>query len=332
MSYPLSTDFQLRFEDLRVVARGLNRPECVIALADGNLVASYGKGGYSTVDVASGSVGHVVARGDRSYMPNGICVAPNGRVLFADLGGALNGGIYEIDGQGGVTARVESVQGEALPPSNYVMADSAGRIWFTVSTRQRPRSLAWTSEVRDGFIGVLDASGARIVADDLGFTNEIAISADGRWMYVNETYAQCLSRFPLLPNGELGAKEVVAQLGGADLPDGLTLDEHGGVWLTCIASNRILLVRPNGDVQVVLDDSDPAHVAAVVEGIRSRSMPHATMQTAGKSRLANVSSLAFGGETNRVAYLGCLLDDCIRAFDCPVAGLKTANRSRYLGR
>jgi sugar lactone lactonase YvrE len=331
MTYPLSKDFRIAFEDLRVVARGLVRPECVIALSSGDLLAANGGGGYSRIVAETGRVNHVIAmHQSRKFLPNGIALAPDGRVHFADLGGSTDGGLFAIDAAGGIEAVLEAVEGERLPPSNFVTIDAEGTTWFTVSTRRRPRSLAWNHRVADGYIGVIDQRGARIVADNLAFANEVAFSPDGRWVYVNETYGQRVSRYPLRPGATLGEKEVVAQLGGADLPDGITFDEHGGAWITCIASNRLLLVRPDGEVQVILEDSDPLHVARVVEGIRTSSMPHEVMQTAGRSRLANISSLAFGGQHRRTAYLGCLLDDALRAFDSPVAGALTPHWPRRL--
>ena len=41
MQYPLPRQFRVTFEDLRVVASGLNRPECVLALSDGMLLAAH---------------------------------------------------------------------------------------------------------------------------------------------------------------------------------------------------------------------------------------------------------------------------------------------------
>lgn len=323
--------FSVSFDRLHVVGEGFNRPECVLALSNGDLVASHGAGGYSVRDSA-GAVRHVVGIGDpgRAYVPNGIALAPDGRVLFADLG-AQHGGIFAIEPYGRIVPVVTEVDGVALPPSNFVIVDAAGVLWFTVSTRQRPRSRAWTPTVADGFIGVVDASGrARFVADGLAYTNEVAFSPDGKWVYTNETYGQCVSRFRLLPGPALGPREVVARLDGADLPDGITFDVEGGAWITCIASNRLLRIAPSGRVQVVLADTDADHAASVAAGIRAANLEHAQMQTAGRSRLGNISSLAFTGQDRRTAVLGCLLDHRLRGFEAPVAGAETPHWHRRL--
>ncbi|ALP68751.1 SMP-30/gluconolactonase/LRE family protein [Paraburkholderia caribensis] len=326
-------DFHIPFDDLKVVARGLVRPECVLALDDGSLVTAHGQGGYSIIS-SVGEVSHHLAHCDtaRKYVPNGIALAPNGKMLFADLGNQY-GGIFSLDRHGHLETVLDSVDGTSLPPSNFVMVDEHDVLWFTVSTRNVPRSKSWNHHVRDGFIGVIDGDGARIVADGLGYTNEIAFSPDRRWVYVNETYAQRISRYPLTGSAakpRLGKRETLVQLSEADLPDGLAFDVAGGLWVTCIASNKVLLVRPDRTVQVIVEDSDPAHVGRIAAGIRESSLEHADMQTPGNSRLGNVSSIAFGGRDMRTAYLGCLLDDCVRSFRSPIPGVALPHRSRRI--
>jgi sugar lactone lactonase YvrE len=320
-AYPVPLNFRVRFEDLNRVAVGVKRPECVLALSDGSLVCSHGDGGYSIVS-PSGEPRHVVksVNDERKFLPNGIAIGLNGEVLFAHLG-VKEGGIFEIDRAGQIRNVIDNIEGKPLPPSNYVAITDAGGIWFTVSTRHIPRSLAWNKSVADGFIAFHDARGTRIVADGLGYTNEIAFSPDGNWVYANETYAQRVSRFGLNRDGSLSDKEVVAQFGGADLPDGLTFDEHGGVWVTCIGSNRVLLVRPDGEVHAVLDEPDADFSAKVASGIEGGTLAWEDMQgPPGNAPLGNVSSLAFGGSDRRTAYLGSLTSNCIWTFPSPVTG------------
>lgn len=332
--YPVSKDFHVSVSDLQVVASGLNRPECVLALDDGSLITAHGAGGYSVVS-PDGAVAHTLptASGERHYVPNGIALVPDGKVVFADLG-SKEGGFFSLSSAGELRPFLTEVGGIPLPPSNFPMVDEFGVFWFTVSTTKIPRSGAWNHEVTDGFIGVVDKNGPRIVADGLGYTNEVAISPDRRWLYVNETYAQRVSRFPL--NGpftepQLGDRETVAQLGGADLPDGMAFDIHGGLWVTCIASNRVLLLRPDGEIQVVISDTDEEHAMRVANGVATATLQHAEMQTCGTSRLGNVSSIAFGGHGMTTVYLGCLLDDKIRAFQSPVPGLVLPHARRRIG-
>jgi len=334
MHYPMSKEFGVSFEDLTTVVEGLTRPECVLALSDGSLIAAHGGAGYSVIS-ASGDVEHVLIKNDtvRAYLPNGIALPESGLVTFADLG-KEEGGLFSILPSGDVSPVLTSLNNQPLPPSNYLVNDTDGRLWFTVSTKLKPRTAAWNHHVADGFIGVLDNQGTRIVADGIGYTNEIAFSPCGQWLYVNETYNQKTSRFSLHADAQLGPKEVVIQFEGADFPDGLTFDEHGGLWITCIGSNRLLVLRPDDEsLQVVLEDTDQEYAEILAAKILAGTLGIVDMSTAGNSRLGNISSMAFGGTDRKTAYLGCLLGTSIKAFHSPVAGLAPIhwNRRRLIG-
>jgi len=90
----------------------------------------------------------------------------------------------------------------------------------------------------------------------------------------------------------------------------------------------VLLVRPDGEVQTVISDTDPAHAERIAHGVAHACLQHVDMQTYGNSRLGNVSSIAFGGARMSTAFLGCLLDDKIRAFQSPVPGLPLPHARR----
>jgi sugar lactone lactonase YvrE len=330
MDYPLPRDFRVDFNDLRVVTRGLRRPECVLALSNGELIVANGNGGYTVVSPGGGTHEVIITdQSRRKFLPNGIALSITGEVLFADLGSEL-GGIFSIDASGATQPLIVSLNGGPLPPSNYLVNDRNGRLWFTISTRQKPRTVAWSHQVADGYIAVADERGVRIVADGLGYTNEIAFSPDEKWLYVNETYNQRTCRFPLDDYANLGSKEVLATYDNADFPDGLTFDAFGGAWVTCIGSNTLYVIRPDGQIQTVLQDRDDEYARDLQEKLMSERLTQKDMSSAGHSRLGNISSLAFGGPSLKTAYLGCLLDDCVRAFESPVAGLTPVHWNRSL--
>ncbi|SDB49222.1 SMP-30/gluconolactonase/LRE family protein [Bauldia litoralis] len=307
--------------DLAFLGQGLKRPECVLAHRSGLLLTSdwTGQGGVALTD-PDGVVRRIEARDPpREMRPNGIALEPGGSVLMADLG-AEEGGVFRLLADGGVEPVLVTVDGHPLPPTNFVHLDAAGRTWITVSTRKRPRDLGYRADVADGFVVLLDRSGARIVADGLGYTNECCVSPDGAWLYVNETFARRVSRFPIGAGNALGAREVVTTFGAGTYPDGLVFDGEGAIWITSIVSNRVIRVFPDGRQQVVLEDADAGHLAwteaAFVAGELGR--PH--LDKAAGRRLRNISSLAFGGPDLRTIYLGCLLGESIATFANPVAG------------
>jgi len=311
----------LSLSDLRFVGSGLKRPECVLATRAGTLFCADWRGGVASIapDGTARLLCSATLAGGRPLRPNGIALRRDGSFLLADLGDSL-GGVYRIDRSGQLKPLLEQIDGIELPPTNFVHEDREQRVWITVSTRHRPRAAAYRSDVADGFIVLMTARGARIVADGLGYTNEALPSPDGRWLYVNETFGRRLSRFPLHPDGTLGAKQVVTTFGAGTFPDGLAFDAEGGIWITSIVSNRVIRVDADGAQALILEDCDPDHLAACEAAFVAGTMGRSELDAGGGKVLRNVSSLAFGGPDRRTAYLGCLLGDSIASFRAPVAG------------
>jgi sugar lactone lactonase YvrE len=317
----------LSLDQIRSFGSGLVRPECVLATAAGDLYAADWRGGVAHLAPDGTQTLYAGATADlpEGPRPNGIALQPDGSFLFAHLGAEV-GGVWRIDRRGQVSPVLTEIDGVAVPPSNFVLRDRPDRLWLTVSTRVKPRSLDYRREAATGYIALLDQRGARIVADGLGFTNECAVAPDGRHLYVNETYGRRLSRFPLRQDGSLGAKEVVATFGRGQFPDGLAFDTEGQVWIAGIISNQLLRVDPGtGRVRVMLEDSDPDHVAWVEAAYEAGELGRPHMDTIRSSKLKNISNIAFGGPDLRTAYLGCLLGDAIAAVPVPVAGVPPAH-------
>jgi sugar lactone lactonase YvrE len=306
----------------RRVGGGLARPECVLAHASGLLIASdwQDAGGVALI-APSGRVRRIIAHGwAETLRPNGIALRAGGRVLLAHLG-ETTGGVFALDPGGSITPVVTEVDGRPLPPTNFVLADAQGRLWITVSTRHVPRSEAWRADVADGFV-VLAAPGEppRIVADGLGYTNEVALSPDGRTLYAVETYARRLAAFDVSADGTLSGKRIVAAFGPGDFPDGIALDAEGAIWVACIIGNRILRVTPDGSIAVMADAADAAHVAKAEQAWRDARLTRDLVEAGTDPHFRNISSLAFGGPDLATLFVGCLLGDSILATRSPVPG------------
>lgn len=320
MHYPLPHDFRIELADLRPAFAGLKSPECILTNQDGDFLFSDRRGGI--MHVAPGGDTRLIAGKTLEGGPihsNGIALRSNGKVLIAHLGDT-EGGVYELGATGPATPLVTRLEDKVLPPTNFVLEDAAGRVWFTVSTRQIPRSRAWYPDQTDGYIAVHDAQGTRIVADGLGYTNEMAFSPDGLFVYVNETHARRLTRFRLRPGPTLAERETVCAFDAGEQPDGISFDAHGGAWVTCLVSNKVFVIRPDGTRQLVLADTDAQHVARYVADLHARRLTRDSIWTCGRSSLGNVSSICFGGADRKTAYLGSLLGERVLSFDCPVAG------------
>ena len=312
--------FSISPRDLKWVGRGLVRPECVLVTAAGDLFSADWRGGVAHIRPDGSQALYAGGLpGGRTLRPNGIALRRTGTFLLADLG-ENQGGVFELGRDGSVRPFLEEVDGVELPPSNFVAEDCLGRIWLTVSTRLRPRTRAHRADIADGFIVLKNERGARIVADNLGYTNEATLSPDQSWLYVNETFGRRLTRFRIESDGSLSGRETVTTFGKGTFPDGLAFDAESGVWITSIVSNRVIRVAPDGSQQLILEDANKAHVEWCENAFASGTMGRSHMDRCGGEVLKNISSLAFGGPDLRTAYLGCLQGDSIACFQSPVAG------------
>lgn len=303
---------------------GLVRPECVVAHASGLLIVPdwTGPGGVALV-APDGRVTRLAATRpdpgvDRPVRPNGIALEDGGTILLAHLG-PERGGVYRLSADGACAVVTDTLDGAPMPPANFVAADGRGRLWITVSTMRVPRALDYRPDASSGLIALHDGGTTRRVADGLGYANECLLSADGRTLWVNETFARRLTAFDVTGDG-LTERRTVARFGPGLFPDGLAEAADGSLFVTSIVSNTVLRVWADGRIETVLADADPGHVAWVEAAFAEGTMGRPHLDTAAGRRLRNVSSLAFAGPDLRTAWLGCLLGDRLFGFDSPVAG------------
>ncbi len=305
--------------NLHFIGSDLHRPECVLATKTGNLYVSDWRGGVTMI--RPDGTQHLFLPKSSSFepKPNGIALLPDGSFLLAHLG-SETGGVYRLTRRGKLTEFLTSVDNKPLPPTNFVHLDRRGRVWISISTEIRPRAQAYRPDVADGFIVLKNETGERVAARNLAYTNECVVDPTGNWLYLNETFGRCLSRYAIEEDGRLAGKETVTEFGAGVFPDGLTFDENGSVWITSIVSNRVIQVTPDGSQTVILEDCDSEHMECVETAFQNHCMGRPHLDTIKTRFLKNISSLAFGGEDLQTAYLGCLLDDKIASFHAPTRG------------
>ena len=312
-------------DELEFIGKGLCRPECVLVDKSGNLHVADWRGGITLIS-KMGDQKTIIAKGKFKPKPNGIAILPDGDWLITHLGNE-NGGVFKLKKNGDLIPFLLEINGEPLPPTNYVHIDANGRIWITVSTRLIPRILGCKPNWQDGFIILIDEKGPRIVADNLGFTNECLIHPITGHLYVNETFKRCLSRFEVAPNGDLSNKRIVTEFGLGEFPDGFAFDSEGGIWVVCVVSNRVFRVNENGKKQMILDDSDPYHLSTVEDAYQKGQLRREHLDQIVSLKLKNISSIAFGGIDLKTIYLGCLLGTKIAKFNSEISGLPPSHWS-----
>lgn len=325
--------WQVDRAQIRHVGVDLQRPECILAEPDGTLWTADARGGVMHIapDGAQRLIAQTPIEGlsqqtHRSAadlmlggtLPNGLAFDRDGNIVIANFG---TDAIERMTRDGQSRTLFDRLDGQPLGKANFVLCDRKGRIWFTVTTRQVPWTRSINERTADGYVGLIDEHGIRIVADGFVGTNEIRFDANEAWLYVVETNARRISRLPVRPNGDLGPREVYGppDLGG--FPDGFAFDAYGNLWVTLILNEKLIAITPEGELLTLLDDGKPDALAAY-EAAYARGETTPELMGACRGDLAPMmASLTFGGPDLRTVYLGSLGGNTLPYFRSPVAGL-----------
>lgn len=323
--------WQVDRSQIQFIGQDLQRPECILAERDGVLWSADARGGV--VRIAPDGEQTLVTQASQSQLggtsfedrfvntqgtlPNGLTFDAEGNFLIANFGTDR----LELMTREGVThTLLDNIDGRPLGKANFVTRDRKGRLWLTVTTQMVP----WTRHVEtmstDGYIALIDERGVRIVADGLCGTNELRFDPDEQWLYVAETTARKITRFRVADDGELTHRETYGPSNVGGFCDGIAFDAYGNLWSTLVMSDRLIAITPEGDLLTLLDDGDPAGVAALdLAWAEGRVTPELMAGAAG-TLCPWMASLTFGGPDLQTVYLGSLRGTTIPYFRSPVAG------------
>jgi sugar lactone lactonase YvrE len=213
--------------------------------------------------------------------PEGVCWDPDARVLWA---GGEAGQLYRVDVEARTWEEVGRAPGfvlglavdgrgrlaiccgddglvcvydgevrvlrDGLPFPNYPAFGPDGSLYVSASGR-------WSAN--DGRVHRIAPDGGLDVLTDLvtHFPNGCAVSDDGRWLWIVQSYSPRLSRIDL----RAGAVEELARLDGT-VPDGVAFTSDGGVLVSCYRPDRILHISREGRIETVAEDPQGTHLAA----------------------------------------------------------------------
>jgi gluconolactonase len=318
---------------IQTIGKDLQRPECILAQRDGTLLVADARGGVMRIGAdggqqlivptcaqASGAQDgfddrYIMARGS---LPNGLALMENGDIMIANWG---TDSVELMTAGGTLRTLYTQIDGRPIGKANFVMRDSKGRVWLTVTTRSVPWTDSINTGVLDGYIALMDDQGIRIVAEGFGGTNEIRFDASEEWLYVVESNARRISRLRVNADGSLYGREIYGPSQLEGFPDGFAFDAHGNLWITLIMSDKLIALTPDGEVLTLLDDGNPDATARLNRHFADRTLTPEIMQAAKGTLAPWMASLTFGGPDLRTVYLGSLMGTTIPYFRSPVPGL-----------
>ena len=172
--------------------------------------------------------------------PSGLGWLPDGRLLVVSM---TDRRLLRFENSGLI--QVADLYDLATYHCNDMVVDATGRAYIG----NFGFDLGSFREVVPAEIIMVDPEGAvSVVARDLLFPNGTVITPDGKTLIVAETFGQRLTAFDILPDGMLANRRVWAEMEGY-YPDGICLDEAGGIWVASPENHAgVLRVLEGGSI------------------------------------------------------------------------------------
>ena len=221
--------------------------------------------------------------------PNGMKFMNARTLLIADY----KNGLMQLDvATGRVTPFLERRNSERFKGVNDLCFDAAGNLYFTDQGQtglHDPTGRLY----RLGRDGRLD-----LLLDNIPSPNGVALSPDGKLLYLAVTRGNCVWRVPLLPDASVAKVSQFFTSYGPSGPDGLAVDEGG----------RLLVANPGlGYVWVLNTRAEPVQVWRGPAG-------------------ASTTNLAFGGAGRRTLYVTDSTHGHVLRAELDTPGLPLARR------
>jgi gluconolactonase len=216
--------------------------------------------------------------------PNGLKIHSDGRIFIADH----RRGILQLDAASGRIAPVlEHVRREGFKGTNDLVFASNGDLYFTDQGQtglQDPSGRVFRLR-RDGQVDCL--------MDRIPSPNGLVLSRDEKTLLVAVTRANQIWRLPLHPDGTTSKVGVfIALSGGLAGPDGLALDDDGGLAVAHCGLGAVWLFNYLGE---------PQHRIVSCESL-------------------STTNLAFGGPTGKTLFITESDSGTILQAEVPVRG------------
>jgi len=219
------------------------------------------------VELPAGSVG------------NGIRFAADGTMRVADKIGRK---LLKVDPKTGAVQTLAELPGSTGP--NDLTLDAAGRAYLSDPDWDAQTGRLWRVDP-DGRVHLLE--------ENMGTTNGIEVSPDGRHLYVNESLQRTILVYDL-HDGEVSNKRVLYRFEDFGL-DGMRADPNGNLYIARYDGGQIAVLTPEGKLlrTIALKGRKPSNVT--FDGMQV----YVTLQDRGAIETFYVEPPAQSGMLNR---------------------------------
>jgi sugar lactone lactonase YvrE len=200
--------------------------------------------------------GHMLHRFDpatRTDAPVSFEPADIGAIAPREPGGwvaAVGTGFGFLDEDSGSVDVLEELEDAEVTVMNDGKPDPAGRFWAGTYARDEDAGLTIGALYR------LDPDGGTSRhLGELGISNGMGWSPDGRVMYFVDSVTKRVEAFDFEPgSGSISGRRTLAEIeGDGVVPDGLSVDADGCVWVGCWGGSRVERYSPAGELLAVVD-------------------------------------------------------------------------------
>jgi gluconolactonase len=222
----------------QVFASGLDHPECCAFDRDGNLWAGGEAGQVYRID----PTGKHETLANLGGFCGGLAFTPDDGHLMVCVSGV---GVVRVAKSGEHSVFATHAGNHKIIAANYLLFDRHGTMYVTDSGN-------WMK--RNGYVLRFDLNGrGEVLAGPLGYVNGLALSVDGRHLFMVESDSDSILRFEICADGSLDEPDVYANRVGR-FPDGLAVDVHDNLYVCCYASDEIWRIDRNATKTLLAHD------------------------------------------------------------------------------
>jgi sugar lactone lactonase YvrE len=275
-------------ENAKVYVEGLDHAECIAIHPDGSVWAGGEAGQIYRIDPATLLIEEIANTGGFIL---GIAFSPGGDWLaICDLGKKC---IWNYNLHAKLLSLLaEGVSGHQLNIPNYAVFDTEGNLYISESGDFRQVN---------GMILKLHQNGKKEIwhAGPFNFANGMALSPDGKYLYVVSSFLPGVERIEIKEDGSAGKRELYCTM-PETIPDGIAFAANGDLFVSCYTPNTIFKITPDRTSTVFIHDWE-AHT------------------------LSNPTNIAFGGDERTTLYTANLGRWHITAIETDIEGLALAS-------
>jgi gluconolactonase len=195
-------------------------------------------------------------------VPAGLAFHPDGSLWVAEEGDNIHG-LLRITPDGDAAVVVDSFEGTPLNGANDLVFDRDGNVYFSDPWRtsaENPTGGFYRCTI-DGELQQLDSG--------LAFPNGVALTHDGQYVILAETYRNRLLRYRIERDGSVGPREVWAETTLPSGPDGMAFAEDGNLYVAHHGGGTVDVFAPDGK-QISTIEVPGTHVTNVAFGGKDR--------------------------------------------------------------